>query len=168
MPRLLLVICSLCFISPSFALSLTSTDFGNNDKIPQVHTCDAQDISPELSWSSSVSKVRSYVLIISDPDAPRGTWYHWVVFNIPKKTQRFKQGVVQSRTTGIFATNSFNNKKYNGPCPPVGESHHYVFTVYALNKNLHLKSDANAMQVLSAIKNHIIEKAELTATYQRR
>lgn len=168
MRRLLLLTVSIFFYHQAFALSLTSTDFGNNDKIPQVHTCDAQDISPELSWSSSGAKIRNYALIVSDPDAPNGTWYHWVVFNIPKKIQRFKQGVMPSRSTGIFATNSFNNQKYNGPCPPPGPLHHYIFTVYALNMNLPLKSDATAPQVLAAMKNHVLEKAELTATYQRK
>lgn len=168
MSRLLLLIGCFLLTSQTLALSLTSTDFGNNDTIPQVHTCDAQDISPELSWSSSGPKIRSYALIVSDPDAPSGTWYHWVVYNIPKKTQRFKQGVTPSRLTGVFATNSFIYQKYNGPCPPVGKLHHYIFTVYALNRTLHLKPDATPTQVLSAIKGHVLEKAELTATYQRK
>lgn len=167
MLKLSLFLSTLLSITSVYALSLTSTDFGNNDNIPVVHTCDAQDVSPELSWSNSPDKTKSYALIVSDPDASSGTYYHWVVFNISKKMHKLKQGVVLSKAQAVIGMNSFNNQKYNGPCPPPGEKHRYLFNLYALDRNINLDKTALAPAVLTAIKPHVLAKAELVTEYKR-
>jgi Raf kinase inhibitor-like YbhB/YbcL family protein len=148
-------------------LTLTSTDFANNSPMPVLHTCDANDISPELNWDGAPANTKSFALIVADPDAPTGTFYHWVVFNIPRETKHFDQNAPKTVANGTFGKNTFGELGYKGPCPPQG-THHYIFTLYALDSTLNLPSNADAAAVLKALQSHILEKAELAATYKRK
>lgn len=165
-------IMSLNMSSQEFVL--TSPDFASNGAIPTAFSGEGQDKSPRLRWSGAPDTTKSFVLIVDDPDAPgRLTPYvHWVVYNIPAthtnldyitdKSPQFSQGTMQ----GI---SSFGQFGYNGPFPPVGHgAHRYRFILYAIDKSLPLKPGAKKATVLRAIKGHVVGKAELMGTYERK
>lgn len=145
----------------AIAFNLTSQDIHNGGNIPERFTCHGKDISPSLAWEGAPSQTQSFVLIMEDPDAPGGTWLHWIVYNIPSIVLGFSQGERQ----GIGAINSWGKQGYGGPCPPSGV-HHYHFKLYALDTLLHLASSpANLEQVQEAMKGHILGTAELIGLY---
>lgn len=146
---------------------IDSTHFKQNGALNAVFTCDGLDISPELHWSNTPEKTQSLALILSDPDAPSGTFYHWVVYNIPANTSGLPEAIHAMPTGTREGNNSWNKATYNGPCPPKGASHHYVFTLYALNATLQLPAGTDAQTVLKILKTHVIKQAQITATYQR-
>ena len=119
-----------CFTGYASAMELTSQDFKNNQPIPSIHTCDGNDISPQLSWSGAPAGTKSFALTCIDPDAPSGDFIHWLVCDIPADITTFAQG--GPLPAGIKeVANDFGRKSYGGPCPPSG-THRYIFTVYAL------------------------------------
>lgn len=148
-----------------FALSLESSAFFNQDKLPVQFTCDGKDISPELSWKDAPSSTQSYALIMSDPDAPGGTFYHWVVYNIPATTTSLGEGSKQLPAGTVVGKTSWGKQQYNGPCPPKGSTHRYVISLYALNTSLTLPADSEAPAVLDALQNHVMGEADLKVTY---
>lgn len=147
------------------AFTLESSAFKANDMIPTRFTCDASNASPPLSWKGAPSTTQSFVLIMDDPDAPRGTWVHWVLFNIPASTTQLTEGNnIPQGATG--AKNSWNDNNYGGPCPPSG-THRYFFKLYALDIFLKLDANADKETVLKAMQGHVLASAELMGKYQR-
>jgi len=161
------LLCSIAFsghAQPSQAVfSLTAPEL--SAQVPPRYTCDGQDISPELTWSGIPAKTKSLALILSDPDAPSGTFYHWVVYNIPSTVTSFPQGL-QSLPSGCLAgKNSWGKAQYNGPCPPKGSTHRYVFTLYALDTTLTLAPGATATSLMHALQSHVVAEATFTTAY---
>ncbi|HEY9666606.1 MAG TPA: YbhB/YbcL family Raf kinase inhibitor-like protein [Coleofasciculaceae cyanobacterium] len=150
-------------------MKLESTAFAANGMIPSVYTCDGQDISPELSWDAPPTGTQSLALIVDDPDAPGQTFVHWVLYDIPPETHQLPRGVLAGSTLkngGTQGKNDFDNLGYGGPCPPSG-IHRYFFKVYALDRELGLKSGATKAQLEAAMSGHILASAELIGRYSR-
>jgi len=170
MQKLLVLLSSLVslLITPVYAnsFSLGSTSFTNLSQLNATYTCDGSDISPELEWKNSPAKTKSFAFILADPDAPSGTFYHWIVFNIPKNVTSFAEGMIKLPAGIQVGKNSLGGIRYNGPCPPKGATHHYIFSLYALNTTLDLASGTDATSIIHAMQNHILGVAELKAVYE--
>lgn len=151
--------------------TLTSTAFGPKEWIPQVHTCDGADTSPPFAWTDPPAGTASFALICDDPDAPMGTWVHWVLFNLPAATREL-QAEVQTTASlkgGIQqGFTNFGRTGYGGPCPPAGPVHRYFFKLYALDTVLSLPPKATKAQLLTAMEGHVLGSAELIGLYQRK
>lgn len=145
----------------TFALSTPA--FTNGGAIPAKYTCDGDDMSPPLALDNAPQGTLTYAVIVEDPDAPAGTWDHWVVFNIPVEHTRLGEGEVPPGTEG---TNSAGGTHFHGPCPPDG-THRYFFRAYALDTNLRLAPGVRKQEVLEAMKGHVLATAELTGVYER-
>ena len=148
-------------------MKFTSPAFSHNGSIPSQYTCDGANVSPALQWSNEPEGTKSFALIVDDPDAPAKVWVHWVVFNIPNTVRSLAEGA----STANFGSGStdFNGKRiYGGPCPPSG-THHYRFTLYALDTMLNdLPAGATKEQLIKAMEGHIIEQTTLVGSYQRK
>lgn len=144
---------------------LHSNSFNQQSPLRPIYTCDGQDISPALAWTGAPINTETFALILSDPDAPQGTFYHWVVYNIPKTVTTFSEGMNQLPSGALSGQNSFGKSGYNGPCPPKGIAHRYIFTVYALNTRLALPSGVDASTLINAMQKHILKSAEISTTY---
>jgi hypothetical protein len=143
-------------------LAVTSPAFYHNKMIPKKYTCDGEDINPALKIEYVPEQAKSLVLIVDDPDAPMGTWDHWVVWNIPPT------GTVGEDTApGVQGLNSFGKHSYGGPCPPSG-THRYFFKVYALDTLLNIASNSRKKDVEKAMKDHVLAKGELVGLYSRK
>jgi Raf kinase inhibitor-like YbhB/YbcL family protein len=152
------------------SLTVASSAFPAGGPIPSVHTCEGKDISPPLAWTDSPAGTESFALISDDPDAPMGTWVHWVLYNLPPSTRQlpeafptkaqFPDGTRQGMT-------DFQRIGYGGPCPPSG-THRYYFKLYALDAVLDLASGATKPQLEAAMQGHILAQAELMGTYKRK
>lgn len=145
-------------------MKISSPAFENNQKIPSKYTCDGENINSPLAIAEVPEQARSLVLIMDDPDAPMGTWVHWLLWNIDPKTTEILENSVPKDT--ICGTNTGGNTNYDGPCPPSG-THRYFFRLYALDTKLNLDSSANRAQLDEAMKNHVIAQAELVGLYTR-
>tara|TARA_Y100000310_G_C20588826_1_gene766881 strand:+ start:383 stop:901 length:519 start_codon:yes stop_codon:yes gene_type:complete len=148
-------------------MKLSSSAFEDNGNIPSKHTCDGEDISPQLSIEEIPEGAKSLVLIMDDPDAvkPAGkVWDHWIIFNIPPETKEVSEGQEPQGTHGIGTS---GNKKYHGPCPPDGE-HSYFFKLYALDVELSLEEGATKPEIEKAMEWHILEQTELIGKYKRK
>lgn len=152
----LLAACS----SPEASMKLTSTAF--TGEIPPVYTCDGQNINPPLSISEVPAEAQSLVLIVDDPDAPRGDWVHWLVWNISPATTEISENSVP----GTEGTTDFGEIGWGGPCPPSGV-HRYFFKLYALDTSLDLPTSTTKADLLAAMEGHILVTNELIGTYQR-
>ena len=151
--------------SNAYAFTLKTNAFQDKGSLPILYTCDGNDISPALSWINPPAKTASFALILSDPDAPGGTFYHWILYNIPVTITTLPEGLTQLPTGVAAGKNNWEKAKYNGPCPPKGTTHHYIFTLYALDKELSLPSGISAPSLLKAIHKHILGKAELNVRF---
>lgn len=141
------------------------TVFSNNEYIPSKYTCDGEDAAPELTIEEVPEGTQTLVLIVDDPDAPLGTWVHWVLFNIPPSTQKIDYyNLPEGSKMGM---NDFGKVGWGGPCPPSGV-HRYFFKLYAVDKTIDLLPGAKKSQVEKEIKDHVIEKAELIGLYKRK
>lgn len=145
---------------------VTSTDFTAGSTIPTKLTCDGDDASPALAWTNTAGNTKSCALIVDDPDAPSGTFTHWILFDIPKDSTSLAQG---ASNVGVAGKNDFGNAKYNGPCPPKGKgAHHYYFRMYALDVDkLGPAQGASRADVESAMKGHVLAKGELMGMFGR-
>ena len=143
-------------------LELTSDAFENNALIPSKYTCDGEDINPSLKIGEVPFRAKSLVLIIDDPDAPDGTWTHWVVININPKIKEIKENSIP----GIELTNSFQRTSYGGPCPQSGK-HRYLFKVFALDTKLEADSNADKKAVENAMQGHVLAQSEIIGLYER-
>jgi Raf kinase inhibitor-like YbhB/YbcL family protein len=155
---------------PEMQIQLSSTAFNESEAIPVTYTCDGENISPPLSWASAPQDTQSLALIVDDPDAPSGTFVHWVAFNLSPKLSSLSEGASSpgsQDTAGTPGTNSFRKSGYAGPCPPRGKPHRYFFKIYALDILLGLKSGASKADVEKAMQGHILAQGQLMGTYGR-
>jgi hypothetical protein len=155
-------------LAMSFALS--STAFSNGGEIARRYTCDGEDLSPALAWQDAPAGTQSLALIADDPDAPMGTWTHWLLWNIPPKATLLPEDVAKIEVLDNAARQGINDFKrigYGGPCPPPGKAHRYFFKLYALNARLDLKPGATKAELELAIKPHVLAEAQWMGTYQR-
>jgi Raf kinase inhibitor-like YbhB/YbcL family protein len=156
--------------SSSNGFTLSSKDFSNGGEIPKEFTCDGADLSPELTWASSPRDTQSFALIADDPDAPAGTWTHWVLYDLPANISQLPRGVSKADELANGAhqgRNDFQRVGYNGPCPPPGKEHRYFFKLYALNSRWGLRADVTKQDLERAMEGHILAKTELMGKYQR-
>jgi hypothetical protein len=154
----------------TMALELKTTAFSPGGTIPKKFTCDGPDLSPALSWSNPPAGVESFALLVDDPDAPVGTWVHWVLFDLPATARELPEGVSATEQLEGGARqgrNDFRKIGYGGPCPPPGGPHRYYFRLYALNTKLNLKAGATKADVEKAMAGHIQAQAELMGRYGR-
>lgn len=145
------------------SMKLSTTAFEEGASIPTKYTCKGENIAPPLSIQNVPKKTVSLALILNDPDARGGQFAHWIAWNISPETQDIPEKTIFAHT-GITG---FGGTGYQGPCPPPGQKHHYVFTLYALDINLDIPDGASQQQLLHAIQGHILESAQTTGTFQR-
>jgi Raf kinase inhibitor-like YbhB/YbcL family protein len=162
-----------CFPAPvagSSPLRIASDAFEDGKPIPRKFTCDGTDRSPPLHWEGAAQGTNALALVVDDPDAPSGSWTHWLLYNMPPATQALGEGVPTAATLGDGSrqgTNDFGKVGYGGPCPPPGSTHRYRFRLYALSSPIELEPGAKREAVLDAINAKRLAEAELTATYGR-
>ena len=152
------------------ALELTSAAFQGGQPIPRQYTGDGRNLSPPLTWRDPPAGTRSLALICEDPDAPRGTFTHWVAFNLPAESGELGEGVPAEPTLPngtVQGTNDFGRAGYGGPKPPPGKPHRYVFKLLALDQSLNARPGAKKDQLLTAANGHKLEETQLTGTYGR-
>lgn len=157
-------------VSSKGTMQLTSPAFGEKEVIPRKYTCDGENVSPALKWSGVPAEARVLVLIADDPDAPMGTWVHWVLFDLPSTTTGLPEALPKSQYVPGGAKQGLNDFKhlgYGGPCPPPGKAHRYFFKLYALDRILDLKPGATKKEVERAMERHIVAQGELMGTYNR-
>jgi len=151
-------------------MQLTSSAFTEGAAIPRTYTGDGRDGSPPLRWSDAPAGVGSFALICDDPDAPRGTWVHWVLFNLPAATQELPEAVPTTATLANGARqgkNDFGKLGYGGPAPPRGKPHRYFFKLYALDTMLDLEAGITKAQLEQAMQGHVLGQCQLMGTYAR-
>ena len=153
------------------AIRLASPEFADGAAIPIKYTCDGKDVSPALQWSGLPAGTKSLALIADDPDAPGGTFVHWVLYDLPSSASELPEGVAKVETLPNGAkqgTNGARSLGYRGPCPPQGNPHRYFFKLYALDAELGLPPGATKEDLLKAMEGHVLAEGQLMGTYQRR
>jgi Raf kinase inhibitor-like YbhB/YbcL family protein len=152
------------------ALQVTSTAFSLGEMIPKKFTCDGSDVSPQLAWNAPPPGTESFALIADDPDAPVGTWVHWVLYDLPASARELAEGLTKQEQLPSGAhqgRNDFGKIGYGGPCPPPGSPHRYFFKLYALDAKPNLKAGATKADVERALKGHILGQGQLMGRYGR-
>lgn len=144
-------------------MEIQSPEFEQHQTIPKKFTCEGRDVSPPLAFKDIPKGTKSLALIMDDPDAPMGTFDHWIVWNIPSNTTKLEEGAILQNQ----GRNHFRENRYRGPCPPKGSPHRYFFKLYALDTNINLSNGSTKGQLEDAMEGHILGKAELVGTYQR-
>lgn len=158
-------IMALAVAAPAMAFELTSPAFTVNGDIPPKHSCDGANVSPALTWTIPPTGTKELVLTVDDPDAPGGSFAHWVLYRIPARTRELAEG----KPVGVPGVNGFGKQGWGGPCPPPGRPHHYVFRLYALDTALSLPAGKSKADVVKAIEGHVLGRpAELGGLYKRR
>lgn len=149
-------------------LNLTASSFRANGEIPARFSCDGDDMSPALSWSDPPAGTRTFALAMIDPDAPGGNLVQWVIYDLPASTRSLPEGIAQGPDAagGHQGTNGFGNIGYNGPCPPTGNGHRYVFHLFALDTALNLQH-ATTQDLQSAVKGHILARGDIVGFFRR-
>ncbi len=145
--------------------AITSSAFTAGNAIPVKYSCQGDDISPPLAWTAPPSKTQSFALIFNDPDAPGGTWDHWLLFNLPAETRSLPEGGALPAGT-LTGKNSWGRLDYGGPCPPRG-THRYFFKLYALDTELALSAGATKAELLAATDGYILAQTDLMGTFAR-
>ncbi len=168
--------------TPAYRIEVTSPAFAAGETIPVKHTCDGDDVSPAISWrlvrqdpsaagaQSAPAEVKSYALIAEDPDAPGGTWTHWVVYGIPPGVAELHEGVPSAENLtggGRQGVSDFRRLGYGGPCPPGGAPHRYIFKVFALAGDIELDAGATREELLAAMGKLVLYKGQLMGRYGR-
>jgi Raf kinase inhibitor-like YbhB/YbcL family protein len=151
------------------AITITSTAFADGGMIPKDYTCDGEDISPPLAWTGVPEGTKSLAIICDDPDAPMGTWVHWVLFNIPATVHELHQNMSHAEVLDNGAKHGINDFRkfgYGGPCPP-GGTHRYYFKLYALDIELMQGPGLTKAELIEAIKDHILAEGQLMGRYKR-
>jgi len=152
------------------AFSLTSSAFAAGAAIPAQYTCKGADTSPPLEWNGVPANTATFAIIMDDPDAPAGTWVHWVLWNLPANAHSLPEGVPKREQLDDGARqgrNSFRKAGYNGPCPPAGATHRYFFRLYALDAKLDLAAGASRSQLDEAMKGHVLAETEYMGTFHK-
>jgi Raf kinase inhibitor-like YbhB/YbcL family protein len=155
---------------PQMSLQVESPSFRQGDSIPKQFTCDGPNISPALSWQPPPANTRSLALIVSDPDAPLGSFVHWIIYNLPPETRNLTEHVpTQEQLPDGSAQGQNDNDTvgYWGPCPPGNSPHRYLFTLYALDSMLNLSPQVKEKQLTAAMKGHILAAGQLMGRYHR-
>ncbi|SRR5579875_723099 len=150
--------------------AIRSAAFASGGRIPEVYTCVGEDKSPALSWQSVPRSTKSLALIVADPDAPMGTFIHWVIYSIPASLNRLPEGVPKVSSipgTGVQGTNSAGRIGYMGPCPPPGKPHHYHFRLYALDFTPNAKAGLEADELEKLMQGHILASTETVGIFSR-
>jgi Raf kinase inhibitor-like YbhB/YbcL family protein len=163
------VVTTLLTGGTTMAFELKSSAFSSGSSIPSKYTCDGQNISPSLTWSGAPADTKSFALISDDPDAPMGTWVHWVAWNIPASSNSLKEDMDKGAHLSDGTNQGISDFKrpgYGGPCPPSG-THRYFFKLYALDTELDIPATSTKKDLEAAMKGHILAKAELVGTYTR-
>ena len=153
------------------AFELRSPAFSSSGEIPVKYTCDGADLSPPLQWSDPPQKTKSFALIADDPDAPAGTWVHWVLYGLTGTLRELPEGVPTQETVpgiGTQGVNDFRKVGYGGPCPPRGPGHRYFFRLYALDIERTLPLRETKQDLLKAIEGHVLGRTELMGWYMRK
>jgi Raf kinase inhibitor-like YbhB/YbcL family protein len=150
------------------AFKLFSSAFSDGGRIPSLHSCQGADVSPSLEWSGEPAGTRSFALVVDDPDAPSGTWTHWLLFDIPPTVHTLAQGYAPG-SLGVSGTNDFGKLGYGGPCPPKGHGpHRYFFKLHALDvATLGLHAGVNASGLKQALEGHVLAEARCLGRYER-
>ncbi len=149
-------------------MTLSSPAFKNNAPIPQHFSCRGENISPALSWSGAPKEAKSFALLLEDPDAPSGTFYHWVIYNIPASEHGLAENIARRDPLPNGArqgTNSAQQLGYMGPCPPAGKAHRYYFKLYALDTEINIPGEATHERLVSALQGHILAEGEMIGTF---
>ena len=150
------------------AFKLITNAFADGGWVPELYSCEGADISPSLEWSGEPPETRSFALIVEDPDAPAGTWYHWLLYDIPPKIHNLAQGYKPS-SLGISGANDFGKPGYGGPCPPKGRPHRYFFKLHALDVHtLGLPAGVKAAELQQAIKGHVLAETQYMGKFQKK
>ena len=149
-------------------LTVTSESFAHKSSLPIAYTCDGENVSPPLAWSGAPANTKSYTLICDDPDAPMGTWVHWVLFNISPEINNISENIDENRLGPSVkkGENSWGKTGFGGACPPSG-THRYFFRIYALNTILTIDGNPTKTELLDAMKGHVLAEGELIGTYAR-
>ena len=170
----LVFICSGCLVPGERGLmpvfNVSSGAFARDGQIPVVYTCDGANISPPLSWGPVPEGTSSIAILVSDPDAPGGTFIHWVAYNIPPGTREIAAGAPKNTVLpagSVQGANDFGRQAYGGPCPPPGKPHHYHFTVYALDSIINITGKRYGRMLEEALAGHILAKGETVGIYRR-
>jgi Raf kinase inhibitor-like YbhB/YbcL family protein len=153
------------FPESEVSVNLTSTAFAYAEPIPTKYSCKGENISPQLSWDQAPAGTQTFVLLIDDPDAPSGTYDHWVLFNIPPETHTLLENFHPAAPI-VVGKNSSGQSRYAGPCPPSG-THRYFFKLYALDTTLSLTSNAYKGDVLAAMQGHVLAQGKLMGTFSK-
>ena len=151
-------------------LALSTGAFPDAGEIPVRYSCDGDDISPDLSWNAAPTGTETFTVIMDDPDAPGGTWVHWMAFNIPGDKLGLSENQPKADRMpggGLHGKNSWGNSEYGGPCPPGGPGHTYRFFLYAVDTSLDLPAGASRQQVGEALSGHVLAEGRLAAIYGR-
>lgn len=153
-------------------MKLTSTAFAHHDEIPSAYTCEGRDIAPPLAWSGAPAGTRSFALIVDDPDAPdpaapKMTWVHWVLYDIPPTAHALPEGGSPLPRGTREGLNDWQRTGYGGPCPPIGR-HRYFFKLYALDTLLGDLNTPTKARLEAALRGHVLAQAELIGTYQKK
>jgi len=152
-------------MSDAAELALSSTAFAPGARIPPRHTCEGADISPPLAWTDPPEGTRSFALVVDDPDAPGGSFTHWLAWDLPPSSR----GLPEGRRAPSEGRNDFATPGWRGPCPPRGHGRHrYAFRLYALDAGFILKLGADRRHFEQAVQGHVLAEAELVGTYERR
>ncbi len=152
------------------AFELSSSVFKDGDSIPRRYTCEGEDLSPPFHWSVPPAATKSFVIIADDPDAPVGTWVHWVLYNLPLDLRGLTEGIPAKDhlpNGALQGLNDFKRIGYGGPCPPPGKAHRYYVKLYALDTVLNLKPRSTKSQVLEACKGHVLAEAHVMGRFAR-
>ncbi len=151
-------------------LVLASPAFAPGAPIPRKYTCDGDDVSPPLSWTNAPTATQAFALVVADPDAPGGTWIHWVIFDIPGTATGLSRAIPPAARLpdgSVQGVNSWGQVGYGGPCPPEGGRHRYLFRLYALDTRLERGADIAAAGLMEAMEGHVLAQAELMGVYRR-
>jgi Raf kinase inhibitor-like YbhB/YbcL family protein len=152
------------------SFQISSSAFSEGEMIPKKFSCEGADVSPPLRWSEPPTATHSFALIMDDPDAPAGTWVHWVLYNLPANTKELPEGVEkreQLASGALQGRNDFGKIGYGGPCPPPGKPHRYYFKLYALDSKLEVKAGATKADLERAMKGHTLGQTQLVGRYSR-
>lgn len=153
------------------SIRLSSSGFTPGGEIPRRYTCDGDDLSPPLSWEGVPADAASLALIADDPDAPAGTWVHWVLYGLDPAAAGLPEGVPPDETVlggARQGRNDFRRIGYGGPCPPPNGAHRYFFKLYALRERLELEAGATKAELVAAMEGKVLAEGQLTGTYRRR
>jgi hypothetical protein len=156
-------------MSQAFASSFTleSPSFSQHGIVQKTCTCEGVNRSPAVRWSGTPENTKSFALVMQDPDAPLGLWIHWFIYNLPATTSSLSENATDLPKKAFVGANSWERRRYDGPCPPRGATHHYEIVLYALDATLTLPERTGYRELQMAMKGHVLASTQITATYQR-